>query len=207
MSDVTTATAAPASPATSAPTQAQGTATATQAQGNTPAPVQPQQTDTPKAQADGARYSFTAPEGVTYDAQVLDAYTKAAEKLNLPQDAAQKLLNDVYGTLAERTAQQQQELRSQWADEVRSDPVLGGAQLDANIAVARKAIEAFGSPELVELLNVTGLGNNKHVISAFFRAGQAISTDRFVAGGGTAGKSQVRGTSDIARALYPNQGQ
>lgn len=204
MSDVTTATApTTASLATTAPTQAQGTATATQTQGNAPASIQQQQADTPKAQADGARYSFTAPEGVTYDAQVLDAYTKSAEKLNLPQDAAQKLLNDVYGTLAQQTTQQ----RSQWADEVRSDPVLGGAQLDANIAVARKAIEAFGSPELVELLNVTGLGNNKHVISAFFRAGQAISTDRFVAGGSTTGKSQARGSSDIARALYPNQGQ
>ena len=203
MSDVTTATAAPTSLATSAPTQAQGTATATQTQSTNSAPIQPQQTDTSKAQANEANYSFKAPEGITYDEKVVDAYSKAAKELNLPQDAAQKLLNDVYGTFH----QQQLNLRSQWADEVRSDPVLGGAQLDANIAVARKAIEAFGTPELVELLNVTGLGNNKHVISAFYRAGQAISTDRFVAGGNSSGKGQLRGTSDIARALYPNQGQ
>lgn len=200
------AAATPASPATDAPQQAQGTATATQTQGTTQASVQQAQANTAQAPAQAAAYAFKAPEGVTYDQTLVDAYSKAAQKLNLPQDAAQKLLDDVYSTYAERQAQQQMDLRAQWETEVKNDPDIGGQRLEENLATARRALEAFGSPELVQLLDVTGLGNNKHIISAFIRAGQAISTDRFVAGGNPTGKGQSRGMPDFARALYPNQG-
>jgi hypothetical protein len=80
---------------------------------------------------------------------------------------------------------------------VKGDRDIGGANLAQNLAVAKKALDQFGSPELVQLLNATGIGNNVHVIRAFLKAGQAISEDRFV-------KGSAASTRDPARVLYPN---
>jgi hypothetical protein len=62
-------------------------------------------------------------------------------------------------------------------------------------------VTGFGTPELRTLLNESGLGNHPEVIRMMYRAGKAISEDRFVApsaGGPT-------GSKDFAKSLYPNQ--
>jgi len=63
--------------------------------------------------------------------------------------------------------------------------------------VARKALETFGTPELRDVLNMTGMGNHPEVIRAFYKAGKAISEDRFVQG-------NPRGAEpDMAKRMFP----
>jgi hypothetical protein len=87
-----------------------------------------------------------------------------------------------------------------WGEAVKTDQEIGGAKLDENLAVARRAVDAFGSPALKELLNTTGLGNHPEVVKAFYKAGKAISEDGFVRG-------QPKGPateSDLAKSLFPS---
>ena len=100
-------------------------------------------------------------------------------------------------TIQAREQQVLAERAQQWADEAKADQDVGGARLEQNLAVAKKALDRFGSPELVQLLNTTGLGNNLHVIRAFLNAGQAISEDRFVKG------SAPSAPRDPARVMFP----
>lgn len=127
--------------------------------------------------------------------------TEAAKDLDLTQEQAQKLVElDIKRTQAlnQRVADQ----GTQWLNELPSDKEFGGEKLSENLAVAKKAMEAFGTPELKQLLETSRLGNHPEVIRVFFRAGKAISQDsRFVSGG--SGDKPVKG--DAASTLYPNQ--
>lgn len=144
---------------------------------------------------------FSVPEGVELDAELLGEFKNVAKELNLPQDAAQKV-TDLGVKLAQKwVAESQQatsEMFAEWKGRAETDKEFGGDALPANLAVAKKAVDQFGTPELRELLDVHRLGDNPEVIRFMFRVGKAISEDTFVAGG----KSSP--AQDAAKTLFPN---
>ena len=141
-------------------------------------------------------YEFKAPEGQSYDEQVIGAFSEVAKDLNLTNDQAQKVLDKMAPVIASRQSEQIAAVRDDWASQSRADKEFGGDKLDENLGVARKAMDAFASPELRGLLNESGLGNHPEVIRMFYRAGKAISEDGFVAGKPASGKPAD------ARSLY-----
>jgi hypothetical protein len=171
-------------------------------------PATEQVTDKAEAPADAKpvvpeKYEFKAPEGREFDGETIAAYSEVARELGLSQDAAQKLLDRMGPQIAQRQEAQIQAVRNEWTKAATSDKEFGGEKLYENLSVAKKALDAFGTPELRDLLNTSGLGNHPEVIRMFFRAGKAISEDRFV--GGSATTSKTRGPmtfDDAANALY-----
>lgn len=193
--DTTAATAAGAQAAASeASTQQQATdgqtATGDQTQG-----------DQGKPAGAPEKYEFAMPQGVQLDAKGVEAFSDVARELNLPQEAAQKVLDKMGPVLANRHAEALTQARTAWADGARNDQEFGGEKFAENLAVARKAIDQFGTPELRVLLDQSGLGNHPELIRAFFRAGKAISEDKFV----SSGTATPKGSRDAASVLYPNQ--
>lgn len=207
--DVTSATA------TSQPAADQGTAPAVEGQQQqaTEGQTAPQTGDKPaegdKTEGDEGKqtapekYEFKLPEGVEVDAEVMGKLEGIAKELNLSQEAAQKFA-DLGPELLQKWNKTQieaiQKTHSEWLEATKADKEFGGEKIDANIAVAKKALDTFGTPALAKLLNDTGLGNHPEVIRAFYRAGKAISEDRHVSGG-----NAPAGRKDAASVLYPNQ--
>lgn len=145
------------------------------------------------------KYEFTQAEA--FDAKVIGEFSEVARELNLPQDAAQKILDKVAPVIQARQAEAMEAARAEWVNNAKADKEFGGDKLAENLAVAKKALDQFGTPELRTLLNESGLGNHPEVIRMMFRAGKAISEDRFVAGG----VGVLPANRDAARALYPSQ--
>lgn len=141
-------------------------------------------------------YEFKAPEGVQFDDTVIGAFSEVAKELNLPQDQAQKVLDKMAPVIAARQAEQFQAARTEWAEAAKTDKEFGGEKLTENLGTAKKALDALATPELRTLLEESGLGNHPEVIRVFYRAGKAISEDRFVSG--QAGKTN----QGDARRLY-----
>lgn len=162
----------------------------------TPASSQP---DAKTGEAAQAPFELKAPEGKQFDAEVLGTYTEAAKALGLKVDAAQTLLDKVAPVLEARQAQQIAEVRTQWESATKADKEIGGDKLATSLATAKKALDAFGSPELRQLLESTGLGNHPEIVRAFAKAGSAISEDRFVSG-----QSANAAPKDIAKIMFPD---
>ncbi|MCG9054395.1 hypothetical protein LH442_00065 [Laribacter hongkongensis] len=145
-------------------------------------------------------YDFRAPEGMQFDAAVIEQFSGVARELNLPQDAAQKMLDRMAPALQARQSEQLAAASEQWVKAAKADQEFGGEQLAENLGLAKRALDQFGTAELKSLLNDSGLGNHPEVIRFMVRAGKAISEDRFVAG--------TRGASgpgdDPAKRLFPN---
>ncbi|NMY74178.1 MULTISPECIES: hypothetical protein [Pseudomonas] len=126
---------------------------------------------------------FTLPEGIDMDVGTLDAFKGLAKELNIPQEAAQKLI-DLQTTLVAKQADAYQQAvvaqGQKWAAEVKNDPELGGENYDKSVASAIKVIQSFGDPALTELLNDSGLGNHPALFKFCHRISAAISEDKFV---------------------------
>ena len=168
----------------------------------------PEATEQAKPEGAPEKYEFKAPEGKQLDAETVEAFSEVAKELNLTQDAAQKMLTAMSDKLGARQAAQVDAVRSQWAESSKSDKEFGGDKITENLSVAKKALDTFGTAELRSLLNDSGLGNHPEVIRFMFRAGKAISEDRYVgpSTGSSTGKSN--GPMDYASAsadLYSNQ--
>lgn len=130
---------------------------------------------------DPAAYEFKAPEGMELDAASVDDFRAVAAELKLSPEAAQKVVDIAIKREQARAEAFATQVQA-WGDEVRADKDIGGAKLDENLGVARKAIDQFGSPELKSLLDSTGMGNHPEVVRMMVRIGRAISEDKIVRG-------------------------
>lgn len=188
--------------------QTQTTQTQTPPAAEKPGQVPPTTETKPATTGAPEKYDFKAPEGTEYDPEVLEAFKGAAKEANLPQDAAQKLIEKMAPALVARQVDQVQAIHKEWLDASSSDKEFGGENLRENLGVAKRALDMFdpapagtdgkpGTTPLRTLLDETGLGNHPEVIRLLYRAGKAIGEDRFVGGA-------PRGTSTLkpADVLY-----
>lgn len=184
-------------------TPAEPTATAAEPEGQAAAVQEAATADTTaeaeKPQGAPEAYEFKAPEGRQFDPKVLEGFSEAAKELNLPQEAAQAMLDKIAPALAAKQEEALANVREQWQNDSKADKEFGGDKLTENLALAKKAIDTFGTPELRTLLDETGLGNHPELIRAFVRAGKAISEDGFVPG-----RSGNVAQADPAKRMFPN---
>jgi hypothetical protein len=145
------------------------------------------------------KYEFKAPEGQSFDANVLAQFEEVAREINLPQAEAQKMLDKIAPALAQKQADIIKAAQDEWVASTKADKEIGGDKLDANLSVAKKALDTFGTPALRDLLNESGLGNHPEIIRAFYKAGKAISEDSFVPGGS---KPASNSDQSLASKLY-----
>ncbi|HCQ7275347.1 TPA: peptidase [Citrobacter freundii] len=145
------------------------------------------------------KYEFKPAEGQELDTAALEQFEPIARELNLTNEQAQKMV-DLYGTKIMPMVQQQQaeawqKTTEQWAADVKADKEIGGDKLTGNLSAAQRALAQFGTPELKEYLEGTGLGNHPELVKAFIKIGKAMSEDGMVDGSN-------QGQRSAAEVLY-----
>jgi len=190
MTDTTAATSATTTEAGDAQAEA-NVDTAVQTEAQTPATDKPAEAVVPEA------YEFAMPEGITLDKTASDEFSAVAKELKLDQATAQKVA-DVGIKMAQRQQEVFETTKAAWAEQSRTDKDIGGDNFDQNMAVALKTLNTFGSPELKDVLNASGLGNHPAVIKLLVKAGKAISDDGFVSG------SPKGAETDMAKKMFPS---
>lgn len=159
------------------------------------APAYPSK-DTAKPSAPES-YDFKSPEGFDVSPDVVSAYAGVAKELGLSQEAAQSILEKMTPILSNQNVQLLEGAVVQWKTAQKADKEYGGDKLDENLSVAKKALDAFGTPELIELLDQSKLRDHPEVIRAFYRVGKQLSEDSIVRGTVKAAEQ-----SDITASMY-----
>ena len=147
-------------------------------------------------------------ESAELDPEVVTAFGEVAKELDLPQDAAQKVLDKVAPVIQAKQAKVLEQVKTDWANDSQADKEFGGENLAENLEIAKKSLDAFGSDTLKSLLHETGFGNHPEIIRFMYRAGKAISEDNYVGNSEGADYSRNSGPKDfnaIANSLYSNQ--
>lgn len=133
-------------------------------------------------------YAFKdLPEGYAMSEQQLAEVSPLFKELGLTQEQADKLVAfDAKRSLAAEQAglEQRQGLVTGWEKSLREDATFGGANFDANVGVAQKALAQFGTPELSTMLKESGLGSHPEVVRLFHRIGQQLAEGQLHSGSG-----------------------
>lgn len=165
--------------------------------------TQTQQDQKPEGEkpATGApeKYDIKPPEGVSMDETGMEAFAGFARDQGLTNEAAQAFLDKLGPVMTQRHADQIAAVQQQWHDASKNDKEFGGPKFAENLAVAQRALDKFGSPELTQFLVDSGLGKHPEIIRAFHKVGLAVSEDSLVTGQGSGAPQKT-----MAQRMYPD---
>lgn len=161
-------------------------------------PPQAQPTETPKPAVPEA-YTYDMPEGVELDKEAADAFSAFAKEKGLSQEDVKKATDIVVQMQKQQAARHESDV-SKWAEALPTDKEFGGEKFAENLGIARRGLEAYGSPELYQILEATGFQYHPAVVRAFYKIGKELAPDTFVRG-----RAPSSARVDMAKAMFPNQ--
>ena len=137
---------------------------------------------------------LTPPEGFeALDTDAIAAATPLMRAFGVADDKAQDFINQAAPVItgmierattaaAEAQAEQQAALRTEWANTVKADPELGGANYDKTVSMAAVALDKFFDEDTRKMLNITGLGNYPGVVKGWAKIGAHFAEGEIVTG-------------------------
>lgn len=151
------------------------------------------------------KYDVKVPEGMTLDVATLELFSPIFKELGITNEGAQKLV-DVYAPLISSSAdkireenlRQFSDMVKEWSKESLTEL---GAESKQKLAMCGKALQKFGTPELREMLNQTGVGSHKELVKFMAKVGATISEDSFV---DTPGQPHELSEADRLKKMYPS---
>ena len=145
-------------------------------------------------------YTLTPPKGVQIGDDAISSFKDFARARNMSQQAAQELLEFGAAKLMDSADAPRKQLAATydaWKNEITTDPEIGGHQLDSNMVLAARALDAFGGEGLRRALDETGAGNNPAVVKAFVRMGKLLAEPGYATG------QPAPQPKSMAALLYP----
>lgn len=121
----------------------------------------------------------------------------------LSVDTANKLI-DFQNKLNAKYEAQRVSAINDWKVQVKKNY---GPEFQTKLKAGRKALETYGSKELIEILGdkSTGLGNHPAVVDFLVKVGEKLSDDKFIRPDGSGSVSlENRTEHQKAKSLYPN---
>lgn len=150
------------------------------------------------------KYELKTPEGFAGDINQVVEFAKANK---ISPEAAQKIVEREHALRADAVKARDDEAIkswetrvSNWANEVKADKDLGGANLSKTQESTLRALNLLAPATreaLVKELNATGYGNHPVLVRALYEIGQLSAEDKFVSG------AQTPAQRDTAESFYP----
>lgn len=144
--------------------------------------------------------ALVLPENSSISAHTLTLLKQQAAEIKLPLESLQKWVEQENNRLQqerEQRAQAEQEKVRKWAQETQK---IYGASWQEEVSCAVRAADAFGGPELRQLLEDTGLGNHPVIVRTFAEVGKRMAEDVLVTGVPNASTDKT-----FTQALYGKQ--
>ena len=148
------------------------------------------------------------PEGFELDAgqkETFDSFLEVVNGEGTPAERGEKLMA-LYAKAQEAELNRQADAwinrQKEMAKEITEGQEFGGDKLEKAQSQVAHVINEFATPELVEAIDTTGIGNNIHFFRFLHKIGGILSEGKPVVGDPTSGNNPT-----LAQRLYPNQGQ
>jgi len=153
-------------------------------------------------------YDLKLPETFQADEPSLSELTALAAEAKLPPEQAQKLV-DLHVKATEAFVAQQQQafqaLQTQWVSEINALPDFATpAQREASLRSIAGVLDEFGSPDVRAAFEMTGAGNNPHIVNFVLKVSKALSEGAPTPQG--APPNSKTPTQSLSDRLYPGQG-
>lgn len=141
------------------------------------------------------------PDGFTLDEPIAKSFVDVVNKFGFGRDAVGELVKlqaDAMKNVSEAGNKLYSDMRDGWKKEITSDTEIGGEKLQANLGSISKLVDKYGTPELRSQLDLTGAGDNPHVIRFLSKIAKDLGEGNFVPPG-----NPTTGEKDVASLLFP----
>lgn len=145
-------------------------------------------------------------ESLGEDFEITDeeAFNKFLETVNNAtsrEELARELLS-VYSesleTAVKTTAEAFEQTQTQWQEQVKTDPTYGGDNLNKSLANAKSVAMEYGGKEFLQLLNLTGAGNNLAMVAFLNKVHEAMPKE-----GEPVSGTPTQAQRSLAERLFP----
>lgn len=147
----------------------------------TAAPENPESAESKAEAAEASDYSdLRVPDSFDVKDEALAQFKEVAKTAGLSGEQAQAFLDaDLKRAEAGNQAYQAhvEAQNKEWTEKSNSDPEIGGVDFESNLHEARKFLKSYNDPDMVNMLNKTGLGNHPSFIKLFVRLAKAGGED------------------------------
>jgi len=180
-----------------------------------PAPAATDPAADPKPEVDPALDTKTNPfkveeikfstEGASVDPEVASDFAAVVNEFGIPRNAIAKLValqEKVMTANSEAGSRAWSETQDKWTEEVQKDPEIGGQKWPEVQGRIGQLLDTYGSPELREAFDLTGAGNNPHIVRFMSKVAHILNESGFISA--NPGNSPAKSAAEI---LYPNQGK
>lgn len=136
--------------------------------------------EAPAAEPSSQAAELKLPEGIEVDKQFLEKAQAAWKEVGMPVEHQQKTLDMYVEYISAQTKafeEMQAKQRADWREQIKADPELGGAKLEATLATVAKARDKFFGEDAVKLMELTGLGDHPAFVRALYQIGARVSED------------------------------
>jgi hypothetical protein len=138
-------------------------------------------------------YEVKVPEGFdALDEEALAAATPLLQKMGVKTNEEAQEVIDLFASeiapkmlarASEQTQAQVQQavndVKKGWADETRADADIGGGNFKPSMALAAKALDKFGGPDLRKMLDETGIGFHPALVKFAVNVGRQLGESEF----------------------------
>lgn len=139
------------------------------------------------------------------DPEMATALTAIVNEHGIPRNAVAALIDLQQKAMlanSEAGSRDWAKMQEEWTSAVMKDPEIGGNNWPKVQTQIGGMIDKFGSPELRQAFDLTGAGNNPHVVRFMSKIAAVLSESGFVSS-----NSSGSGERTAAEILYPNQGK
>lgn len=144
---------------------------------------------------------ITLPEGFELDEPVRDKFLEVMNGEMTPKERSDALIGlyaDQLKAASEAGSKAWDDQQTAWQEEVKTSEDIGGTKLQDTLTNVGKLLDQFGSDELRQVFDVTGAGNNVHVIR-FLNS----MASKLVEGGPVVG-SPANAPGSVESRLFPS---
>lgn len=146
---------------------------------------------------------ITLPEGFEADEVTQASFLALANKHQFSKEQVGELV-DLQATAmkaaSEGASKLWSDMQATWTAEAKADSDIGGDKLEGVLTTVSQALDQYGSKEARDAFDLTGAGNNPHVIKFVHKMAAALAE------GGPVSGAPASGEKTAAQIMYPDQG-
>ena len=120
-----------------------------------------------------------------YDPETTADFRQLAHEIGLNNDQASVLFDTYVNAIAGQQEQEQEAFDQFEVENTQALQQEWGGNFDKNVELARRAFMNFATPEAVEIMEQTGLGNHPEILKVFSRVGELLQEDSVLPGSST----------------------
>jgi hypothetical protein len=157
-----------------------------------------------ETKGEAAELELKFPESIAIDSEALAGFKGVFKEAGLKQEAAQKIADAYSASIEKAKAKYEAEVNAvheKWQQAIAQDKDFGGERLEASKKAVGAALDKFGSPELVKVLNDSGLGNHPALFRFFATVAKADAEDTVALD--SQGQGKPSAPEEHLRKLYP----